>query len=99
MHMSTTCRRLCGPTRFSCASRTPRACLHVTGTHCGGIRTRNPPFGTRVKGADMDFLRAAARVARTAIYSLHKVRAAGVTPCPDARPCGADSPHQPDINS
>jgi hypothetical protein len=27
-----------------------------------------------MKGADMDFLRAAARVARTAIYSLHKVR-------------------------
>ena len=32
----------------------------------------NPPFGTKKKGADMDFLRFAARVARNAIYTLHK---------------------------
>ena len=32
----------------------------------------NPPFGTKTKGADMDFLRFAARVAKKAIYSLHK---------------------------
>ena len=34
----------------------------------------NPPFGTRVKGADMGFLRAALAVARPggAVYSLHK---------------------------
>ncbi|KAA8494464.1 Methyltransferase-like protein 5 [Porphyridium purpureum] len=32
----------------------------------------NPPFGTRVKGADVDFLRAAVRIARVAVYSLHK---------------------------
>ncbi|GBF93134.1 methyltransferase [Raphidocelis subcapitata] len=35
----------------------------------------NPPFGTRRKGADVDFLRAAARLVRGgggAIYSLHK---------------------------
>lgn len=32
----------------------------------------NPPFGTRQKGADMDFLRVAFRVARRSVYSLHK---------------------------
>lgn len=32
----------------------------------------NPPFGTKTKGADMDFLRFAARVAKNAIYTLHK---------------------------
>jgi predicted RNA methylase len=32
----------------------------------------NPPFGTKTKGADMDFLRFAARVAKKAIYTLHK---------------------------
>ncbi|KAJ8556556.1 hypothetical protein K7X08_035731 [Anisodus acutangulus] len=32
----------------------------------------NPPFGTRRKGADMDFLSAAMKVASQAVYSLHK---------------------------
>ncbi|KAJ4708477.1 methyltransferase-like protein 5 [Melia azedarach] len=32
----------------------------------------NPPFGTRKKGADMDFLRVALKVASQAVYSLHK---------------------------
>jgi predicted RNA methylase len=32
----------------------------------------NPPFGTRKKGADMDFLRVALKVASGAVYSLHK---------------------------
>ena len=32
----------------------------------------NPPFGTRRKGIDVDFLRAAFRLATTAVYSLHK---------------------------
>ncbi|KAK9715362.1 hypothetical protein RND81_06G159900 [Saponaria officinalis] len=32
----------------------------------------NPPFGTRKKGADMDFLCAALKVASGAVYSLHK---------------------------
>ncbi|GAA0185846.1 hypothetical protein LIER_33134 [Lithospermum erythrorhizon] len=32
----------------------------------------NPPFGTRTKGADMDFLCAAMKVASGAVYSLHK---------------------------
>jgi hypothetical protein len=35
----------------------------------------NPPFGTRRKGADVDFLRAATRLVRGgggAVYSLHK---------------------------
>ncbi|KAF5742982.1 methyltransferase-like protein 5 isoform X2 [Tripterygium wilfordii] len=32
----------------------------------------NPPFGTRKKGADMDFLRLALKVASQAVYSLHK---------------------------
>jgi hypothetical protein len=32
----------------------------------------NPPFGTKRRGADTEFLRAAARIARGAIYSLHK---------------------------
>ncbi|XP_010526455.1 PREDICTED: methyltransferase-like protein 5 [Tarenaya hassleriana] len=32
----------------------------------------NPPFGTRKKGADMDFLSVAMKVASQAVYSLHK---------------------------
>ncbi|KAG6551796.1 hypothetical protein Mapa_006613 [Marchantia paleacea] len=32
----------------------------------------NPPFGTRRKGADMEFLSAALKTAKTAVYSLHK---------------------------
>ncbi|CAH9077368.1 unnamed protein product [Cuscuta epithymum] len=32
----------------------------------------NPPFGTRKKGADMDFLFVALKVASHAVYSLHK---------------------------
>ncbi len=32
----------------------------------------NPPFGTRTKGADMDFLRAAFKISKHSIYSLHK---------------------------
>ncbi|GAQ78220.1 hypothetical protein KFL_000090660 [Klebsormidium nitens] len=32
----------------------------------------NPPFGTRRKGADMEFLRTAFRIASGSIYSLHK---------------------------
>ncbi|KAL0337392.1 UNVERIFIED_CONTAM: rRNA N6-adenosine-methyltransferase METTL5 [Sesamum calycinum] len=32
----------------------------------------NPPFGTRKKGADMDFLSMALKVASGAVYSLHK---------------------------
>ncbi|KAK9947770.1 hypothetical protein M0R45_003377 [Rubus argutus] len=32
----------------------------------------NPPFGTKKKGADMDFLSVALKVASQAVYSLHK---------------------------
>jgi predicted RNA methylase len=32
----------------------------------------NPPFGTRMKGADMHFLSIGAQIAKTAVYSLHK---------------------------
>ncbi|KAG5060769.1 hypothetical protein AAZX31_01G132900 [Glycine max] len=32
----------------------------------------NPPFGTRKKGADLDFLSVALKVASQAVYSLHK---------------------------
>nr|DAD26859.1 TPA_asm: hypothetical protein HUJ06_028327 [Nelumbo nucifera] len=32
----------------------------------------NPPFGTRKKGADIDFLSTALKVASQAVYSLHK---------------------------
>ncbi|OAE29789.1 hypothetical protein AXG93_1513s1150 [Marchantia polymorpha subsp. ruderalis] len=32
----------------------------------------NPPFGTRRKGADMEFLAAALKCSKTAVYSLHK---------------------------
>ncbi|KAK9839252.1 hypothetical protein WJX81_004343 [Elliptochloris bilobata] len=32
----------------------------------------NPPFGTRQRGADLEFLRAAFRVSAGAVYSLHK---------------------------
>ena len=33
----------------------------------------NPPFGTRCKGIDMLFLMAGLRLARRAVYSMHKV--------------------------
>lgn len=32
----------------------------------------NPPFGTRRRGADLEFLRAAFQISRGSIYSLHK---------------------------
>ncbi len=32
----------------------------------------NPPFGTRKKGADVGFLEAGLRLARVAVYSMHK---------------------------
>uniref|UniRef100_A0A2P2JX83 Methyltransferase-like protein 5 n=1 Tax=Rhizophora mucronata TaxID=61149 RepID=A0A2P2JX83_RHIMU len=32
----------------------------------------NPPFGTRKKGADMDFLMMALKISSQAVYSLHK---------------------------
>jgi len=32
----------------------------------------NPPFGTRSRGADVEFLRAAFRISRCSVYSLHK---------------------------
>ncbi|KAL4517990.1 hypothetical protein Ndes2526A_g02356 [Nannochloris sp. 'desiccata'] len=32
----------------------------------------NPPFGTRIKGADMEFLRVAFKISRHSVYSLHK---------------------------
>lgn len=32
----------------------------------------NPPFGTRQKGVDMEFLRAAFKLSRHSVYSLHK---------------------------
>mmetsp|Transcript_9211 Transcript_9211/g.31838 ORF Transcript_9211/g.31838 Transcript_9211/m.31838 type:complete len:218 (-) Transcript_9211:58-711(-) len=32
----------------------------------------NPPFGTRAKGVDMEFLRVASGIATSAVYSLHK---------------------------
>jgi len=32
----------------------------------------NPPFGTRAKGVDMEFLKVASKIATSAVYSLHK---------------------------
>ena len=32
----------------------------------------NPPFGTRLKGSDVAFLKAASQLVETAVYSLHK---------------------------
>ncbi|VVC43880.1 DNA methylase, N-6 adenine-specific, conserved site,S-adenosyl-L-methionine-dependent methyltransferase [Cinara cedri] len=32
----------------------------------------NPPFGTKVKGADLEFLKSALHMANSAVYSLHK---------------------------
>ncbi|CAA0819967.1 S-adenosyl-L-methionine-dependent methyltransferases superfamily protein [Striga hermonthica] len=39
---------------------------------CVDTVVMNPPFGTRRKGADMDFLGVALKVASRAVYSLHK---------------------------
>ncbi|CAN1169969.1 rRNA N6-adenosine-methyltransferase METTL5 [Linum perenne] len=41
----------------------------------------NPPFGTRKKGADMDFLRVALKIASHAVYSLHKTSTRDVSKC------------------
>ncbi len=32
----------------------------------------NPPFGTRIKGADMQFLKIATELTNSTVYSLHK---------------------------
>ena len=53
----------------------------------------NPPFGTRRKGADLAFLRAALRLARGSVYSLHKsstrahVQKASCRAASKAHPC------------
>lgn len=39
---------------------------------CFDTVVMNPPFGTRQKGVDMEFVRAGLRLATTAVYSLHK---------------------------
>lgn len=39
----------------------------------------NPPFGTRVKGVDLEFVRRALSVASTAVYSLHKTSTRSVS--------------------
>jgi len=36
------------------------------------IVVTNPPFGTRAKGIDMEFVRVASQIATSAVYSLHK---------------------------
>jgi predicted RNA methylase len=41
----------------------------------------NPPFGTRVKNADMIFLKAAFDVASSSVYSLHKTSTREVREC------------------
>jgi len=45
--------------------------LPIRGLHVDTV-IMNPPFGTRRKGADMEFLSAGLKVAGTAVYSLHK---------------------------
>ncbi|CAN0900116.1 rRNA N6-adenosine-methyltransferase METTL5 [Linum grandiflorum] len=45
----------------------------------------NPPFGTRKKGADMDFLSAALKIASQAVYSLHKTSTREVNTCNNKR--------------
>ena len=37
------------------------------------IVVTNPPFGTRAKGVDMEFLKVASQIATSSVYSLHKV--------------------------
>lgn len=51
----------------------------------------NPPFGTRQKGADMGFLKAAIQVAGTAVYSLHKSSTREYIQRAAVRDCGARS--------
>ena len=52
--------------------------LHGQATHAVDLTGKcdtvfmNPPFGTRVKGIDMVFLRLALSMATTAVYTLHK---------------------------
>lgn len=58
------------------------ACCALTHRPCCAS---NPPFGTQRKGADAQFLQAAAAVARNTVYSLHKARAGCVDR--DARAC------------
>jgi len=55
--------------------RSDVACFGATqgafGLRCDTV-VMNPPFGTKRKGADIEFLRAAAAVASGTVYSLHK---------------------------
>eukprot|EP01128_Nolandella_sp_AFSM9_P006405 TRINITY_DN3287_c0_g1_i2.p1 TRINITY_DN3287_c0_g1~~TRINITY_DN3287_c0_g1_i2.p1 ORF type:complete len:324 (-),score=80.41 TRINITY_DN3287_c0_g1_i2:14-844(-) len=46
----------------------------VIGEYPEGIQivVMNPPFGTKVRGIDMEFLEIACSIATTAVYSLHK---------------------------
>ncbi|KAL3535718.1 hypothetical protein ACH5RR_004179 [Cinchona calisaya] len=51
----------------------------------------NPPFGTRRKGADMDFLSVALKVASEAVYSLHKTTTRDHVRRAALRDCNASS--------
>ncbi len=76
-------RGLWADTVVMCASH---ACMGTAAASRFGAlhHCRNPPFGTRKKGADIMFLHAASGIARRAIYSLHKARS-----CARACPCVA----------
>ena len=64
-------RRLCADTVVTCACAL--ACFRQA-TRADTCRRSNPPFGTRRKGADTEFLQAACEIASHAVYSLHKAR-------------------------
>ncbi|XP_057506240.1 uncharacterized protein LOC130789485 [Actinidia eriantha] len=51
----------------------------------------NPPFGTRRKGADMDFLSVALKIASQAVYSLHKTTTRDHVKRTALRDCNAKS--------
>lgn len=51
----------------------------------------NPPFGTRKKGADMDFLSLALKIASQAVYSLHKTTTRDHVKRTALRDCNAKS--------
>ncbi len=68
--------RLTADTVVTCAALCATPARRLALTRAAAAR-RNPPFGSRRKGADTEFLQAACAAARKTVYSLHKARAGG----------------------
>lgn len=58
--------------KSSCSDSVTNTRRSNTRNHLFDTVILNPPFGTKIKGADMQFLKIATELTSNAVYSLHK---------------------------